>query len=119
MPYQCPNVDLAGIVVQIVILFRGNVRRRSNDAMALSGPNGLMLSAKRRKHVGSAEINQLDVMIFVNQNVLRLQVSMRDSHFMQVRDAAHNLFEVTIDFGKEHLVLGYFTVQVCRTTKVS
>ena len=55
------------------------------------------------KDVRYSEIGNLDMTFRVEEEVLRLDISMRDSHRMEVRDSAEDLLKVRVDLSGGHV----------------
>lgn len=79
----------------VLELLRRNVRLTPAQSLAQMR----RLLPAHPKHIAHSKIRNLDMALRVNQEVLGLDIAVRDAHAMEVRDASEDLLEVRVDLG--------------------
>ena len=87
-----PDIDGARIELAIHILLGGDIRRTATEAGRHMG----LLLPRHAEALAVAEIRNLDAAPRRQQQILRLQIPMRDPHLVHVFHAPHHLLEVAI-----------------------
>ena len=97
-----PDVDETRVKLGRCVLLGRNVRRGTLDVVAeldVVLPGGL-------EALGAAEVSDLHAAVLRQQDVLRLEVSVRDAHVMHIVDGSHHLLEEAIGLGVLQLACG-------------
>lgn len=106
-----PDVDPAGIVFLAHELFRSNVGFGSAEAL---GEMRVLLPA-HPEDVRDAEIRDLEMTVAVEEEVFGFDVSVGDTHRVQVGDAVNQLLEAAVDFDSRHVSLLDCVVKIATT----
>jgi hypothetical protein len=71
------------------------------------------------KHLSQTEVSQLNIAVLTNQNVLRLQISVKDLAFVQITDGEGYLGSVELSLRlRQFFVLGKDTVELSSSDEV-
>lgn len=103
-----PDINTAGIVLLGLEFLGGNIGFGAAETL---GQVGLCLPA-HAEDIRDSKVGNLEVTLVVEQQVLRLDVSVCDTHRVQVSNAVHQLLEAAINLGSRHMSLLDCVVQV-------
>lgn len=90
-----PDVDLARVIFLLNKLFRRNIRFRASKTF---GKVHLVFFPHGLETVGRAKVGDLQTAVAVQQQVLWLEVTMRNAHAVQIIDATHELLKKAVGF---------------------
>ena len=93
-----PDVGQSRVVVLLLQDFRRKIRVGTDDPRG-----GDLVLARVVKHGGGTKVDELDDTVRCHDTIVELQISMSQTHLVEIVDTVNDLSEDTVDLRSSHL----------------